>query len=567
MREINHLLRTKYFDDNDCLSNQYPRMQFKRDSYISLCGEWDFTITKDKNNYVLNKKIIVPYPVQSVKSKINKEIELDDYLIYHRNFTIDKNFIKDRVFLNVLGIDQEFDLFINNIFINHYIFLGTPLLIDITSAIKEGNNEITLKIQDQYKLYLPHGKQVIKPSGMWYNSVSGVYYPIFIESVNKEYIKSIRITPTLNSINLFVDGVNQFDVTIFEDKKIIYQQKYDINEVTINIDKPILWNPNNPFLYKIIIKSKYDQIESYFALRTIDVINNKIYLNNKEIFINGLLDQGYYPEGIYTVSNYNSYLDDILLAKKLGFNLLRKHIKVELDYFYYLCDKYGMLVMQDFVNNSYYKFIRDTALPTISSHYQKRSDKNIHRSFLDKYYFIKSAKSLINYLYNHPCIISYTIFNEGWGQFSSDKMYNYFKNLDTSRLFDTTSGWFRQNNSDFESLHIYFKDINNHLVKSSKPILISEFGGYTYRVENHHYTLNGNYSYKDFKSLEEYQNALYSLYKNQVLKNKDKLCGVIYTQLSDVEDETNGIITYDREIVKITNQKLIELFIELSKYN
>lgn len=550
--------------DKEIPLKEYPRPQLKRYSYINLDGLWDYKISDsdDISNIVFDGHILVPYCLESFNSQVQKELKEGQYLIYHRHFKVPSNFIKDITLLNLLGVDQEFDLIINNKKYSHYIPYLCPISIDISNSISE-DNEIFIIVKDDLKACYPHGKQVRESKGMFYTSVSGIYFPLFLESVNKDYIKNIKITPYLNGIDLFIDSLaKSFDITILKNNEAIKNISTNESNLHIEIENPVLWELDNPFLYDIIIKTDNDEISSYFGLRTISIDRNKVLLNNHPIFLNGLLNQGYYPEGIYTVSTYDSYKIDILTMKELGFNLLRVHEKVESDYFYYLCDKLGMLVLQDFVFTGNYSFLHDTVLPTIG--FQKLDDTKKNLTLYEKKSFLVHSKKVINHLFNHPCIIGYTIFNEGWGQFNSDRIYNYLKPFDNTRLYDTTSGWFRQNNSDFESLHIYFKKIDKQIKGCSKPLLISEFGGYVYKIDEHSFNLNKTYGYKFFKTSESFEQGLISLFRDQILSQASKLCGCIYTQVSDVEDETNGLFTYDRKVLKINKNALKEIFKDIN---
>lgn len=556
---INYDLKTPEYEllDKDLPLKEYPRMQFKRDSYFSLNGKWDYLISK--NNALSQNfegKILVPYCLESKNSSVFKTLKKGEYIIYHRLFNLDKSFIKDKTFINFMGVDQEFDLYLNGVKYGHYIPLGLPVKIDISDSIKD-NNEIYVVVKDDLDLRIPYGKQVRKQHGMWYTSVSGIYYPVYLESVNEGYIEDIKIDTFLDSVTFDVISENMnIDITIKLFEEVIYQGKL-INKEPIKLNVIRLWNVDTPVLYNVELKNSNDVINTYFALRKVELKDGFIYLNNKKIFLNGVLDQGYYPEGIYTVSDYLSYVNDMKMLKGLGINCIRKHIKVEADYFYYLCDKYGMLVLQDFVNNGKYSFLRDTALPTISN--IKINDKNLHKNKIKRENFIKHGEGLIKYLHNHPSIIGYTIFNEGWGQFEADKMYEHFKKLEPNYLFDSTSGWFHQNKSDFDSRHIYFKDINDKIENINYPVFISEFGGYSYKIEDNSFNLTNTYGYRKIKSKEDFERDLMDLYANQILKNKDKLVGCIYTQTSDVEDETNGFVTYDRKVLKINSKQFKDL--------
>ncbi len=279
-------------------------------------------------------------------------------------------------------------------------------------------------------------------------------------------------------------------------------------------------------------------------------------LNGKPVFWHGVLDQGYFPDGIYLPATEKEYEDDIMRMRELGINMLRKHIKVEPEVFYYACDRLGMFVMQDMVNSGPYSFVFDTALPTIGL--KKRPDSFRKITGKRKEFFIKHTKDIIEHLYNHPCLIAYTIFNEGWGQFHSDAMYDKVKDWDVTRLVDSTSGWFSQKKNDFDSEHIYFKVIS--LTVKDRPLFVSECGGYSMVVDGHHYSKDKEYGYGACKNTEELTDKIIYMYENMIVPSvSDGLCGCVYTQLSDVEDEVNGLYTYDRKVCKVDKIKMKEL--------
>ena len=551
--------------DQNCPLSEYPRKQFERESYLCLHGAWDYLISKDKNCRDFVGKILVPYPLESSASLVQKSLKKGEYLIYRRTFNLNCNFIKDKVLLNLFGIDQEFEIIINNNQFNKKTNIGIPHALDITSSIKEGENEIIIICYDDLKPHIPHGKQVRQSKGMFYTSVSGIYFPIFLESVSNDYIKDVRTSVTMDEVSFEIkSNAKEFNVQILENDKIIKEIITSDKKITYKFDNPHLWDVDDPFLYDVIIKTENDKIRTYFGLREVKLDNEgHVLLNNRRVFLNGVLDQGYYPEGIFTPSTYKSYENDILTMKKLGLNMIRKHIKVETEYFYYLCDKLGMLVMQDYVCNSKYHYIYETVLPTIG--FQTFKDLRASPSFLDRAYFIRHGFQLQDLLYNHPSIIAYTIFNEGWGQFKADKVYDMMKKRDSSRLYDSTSGWFRQNKSDFESYHIYFADINKKVQKSKKTIFLSEFGGYVYKDNEHSFNLTDTYGYKLFKTQQEFEDAFVQLYEEHIIPNKDKICGTVYTQVSDVEDETNGFMTYDRKILKVNPDRIRKVMDKLIK--
>lgn len=541
---------------------KYPRPQLKRESFYNLNGDWELE----------GEKIRIPFPPQSYLSGYDSQV--GSHLTYHKIFTIPKEFMKDRVLLHFGAVDQVAEIYINGKFIGKHEGGYLPFSYDITEKLKvgaEGKNQLEVRVFDDLSSVYPYGKQRKKRGGMWYTPISGIWQTVWLESVPYLYIKDLKVTPDLNGIDLQIH-TNQksnasYVVKITQGEDTFEQLYHDFDGTRrITIQKPKLWTPDHPYLYQMEISllvdgKKIDQVQSYFALRTISIKNvdgiPKICLNNSPIFINGVLDQGYFPSGIYLPATEEDYRKDILAMKELGFNTLRKHIKIEPEMYYYYCDKYGMLVMQDMVNNGHYSFFFDTVLPTFGQ--KKYNDHLRNRKSRVREFFIAHTKETIGHLYNHPCIIGYTIFNEGWGQFDSDAMYDVVHELDTSRLIDSTSGWFKQEKSDVLSLHIYYD--TKTMPESDRPIIVSECGGYAYKVSDHVYSKYTHYGYGSCAGSEELTNRIEQMYRDMILPSIDQgLCGCIYTQLSDVEDETNGLLTYDRKICKVNKEQLFNMF-------
>ena len=558
------MLLTKYienFDSNNPL-NEYPRPQLVRDSYMNLNGSWYFTISKEKEiPEVFDMTITVPYCVESCLSGICKKVEKDDILYYKKIVNFPKKFIKDKVLLHFDAIDQFACIYVNGTLVAKSINGYLPVVIDIKPYLKEADNEIIVQAIDTLDLNYPYGKQREDRGGMWYTPVSGIWQSVWIESVDEDYVSLLTITPDIdnNKVGIVVNTTSDVvSIQVYEQDKLIYKEKTNKTIFDINIENPHLWSPEDPFLYNVIIKTKNDEVKSYFAMRKFSFDNEKFLLNNKPYFIHGLLDQGYFSDGIYTPASYQAYKDDILSMKELGFNTLRKHIKIEPMIFYHYCDKYGMIVFQDMVNNGKYSFAIDTAFPTIfrSNNTFINSLKKV--SQLQKDIFNKSLIDTLNYLYNVPSICYYTIFNEGWGQHDADDYYDLLKSIDNTRVVDSTSGWFKEIKSDVESLHVYFRKIK--FKHKDKPLIVSEFGGYAYKVENHVFNETKDYGYKKFNTLESFNDALFKLYERDVVNNiKHKLAGCIYTQVSDVEDEINGLLTYDRKVLKVNKEKMLKI--------
>jgi hypothetical protein len=546
----------------------YPRPQFKRDSYLSLVGEWDFCFT---DSFTLpseyNETIRVPFAPESELSGIGRSVPDGSVLAYSRHITLPEGFVNDRVILHVGAADQECELYVNGRLILRHEGGYLPFFADVTDGIEENRLLVEILVRDTLSHKYPWGKQKKKRGGMWYTPVSGIWGEVWLESIPKDAIKSIRIDADEAHAIITADAPKgRMKLTLATGE--VYEAEDGVFD--IRPENGHVWTPDDPYIYDFTLESQTDRIESYFALRHIEIgeVNGvkRILLNGKPYFFTGLLDQGYFPDGIYTPYSPIAYRDDILFAKRLGFNMLRKHIKIEPAIFYSLCDRLGIAVFQDAVNNSDYSFIIDTALPTVGL---KRKLFNLrHRSKETQSIFISQAREMQDHLYNCPSVLLYTVFNEGWGEFTPDRVYRELKERDPSRLYDATSGWFYGKESDFDSLHIYFRAPKLGKV-GSRPIFLSEFGGYSLRCEGHLFGEN-NYGYKLFDSSEKLTDAVYYLFVKDTLPLiKDGLSATVYTQLSDVEDETNGLITYDRELVKVDADRIAKaneaLILELGR--
>ncbi len=543
--------------------SDYPRPLLERDSYLCLNGKWNFQVVR-KNAYIYSGEILVPFCPESKISGVSKIFKKGSQFVYSRRFTLPENFVRDRVILNFGAVDQMAEVYINGSFVGRNIGGYLPFSFDVTDYLNKTDNIIRVEVTDNLDTTLPYGKQTNKRGGMWYTAVSGIWQTVWLESVPEKHISKIKVYPSTDSVIIKIKGGEEQKnikiVTPAGEKEYTFTG----DRFETEIENPVLWTPENPYVYRFTLQSGEDKVNSYFALRTITVEkrNGKpfIALNGRPYFFNGLLDQGYFSDGIFTPSTYDGYKNDILTAKKLGFNMLRKHIKIEPQLFYYYCDIYGMAVFQDCVNNGEYSFLRDTALPTIGFKKQKKKNKNIN----SKVRFEECAKGMLKVLYNHPSVCYYTIFNEGWGQYEAARIYGELKLLDSSRIFDTASGWFYEGASDVISEHVYFKPIKFSHLSKRRPLVLSEFGGYSYKIPENSFNLDKTFGYKKCSSKEDFERDLKSLYQNQVLPAiKYGLNAAVLTQLSDVEDETNGIMTYDRLIVKLSDNSLVGVFKEI----
>lgn len=527
--------------------NKHPRPQMQREEYSILNDGWELN----------SRPIRMPFPPQSKLSGYDGEI--GERLEYVCKFFVPDAWDGGRVLLHFGAVDQIAEVSLNGTEVGKHEGGYLPFTFDVTELLSEKENCLQVTVTDELSQDYPYGKQCKKPHGMWYTPVSGIWQQVWIEHVPEIYIEKLKITPSLDRIKIDVicnQPAENMSVRITLPEGGTLHMELAGGNFETEIPNLRLWTPDDPYLYDMTITAGDDRVKSYFAMRTTEIKKldgvNRVCLNGEPVFLHGVLDQGYFADGIFLPEAEEGYDADILRMKELGFNLLRKHIKVEPDYFYYACDKLGMLVMQDMVNNGSYSFVRDTALPTVG--FKKRSDRKLNRSQKVRDVFRLHTKETIEHLYNHPCIVAYTIFNEGWGQFLADEMYDMVKGLDATRLVDATSGWFAQTKSDFDSEHIYFR--LKKLRPKERPLFVSECGGYQYMVKDH-FLGEKEYGYGACKDSDELTARIEEMYEKMILPYiADGVCGCIYTQLSDVEGEINGMYTYDRKVCKADKKRM-----------
>ena len=550
--------------------SEYPRPQFKRDSYICLNGLWEYAIRGIESiPDVYDGQILVPYSPEVEKSGVNKVVNPNDYLFYRLKYEIPKDFIKDKVILHFGAVDQIAEVFINGKFAIKHIGGFLPFSLDIKPYLIDNSVEIVLRVVDTTNSsYHSSGKQSLKPEGIWYKQQSGIYMPVWMESVKEGYIEKLKIIPDIDNSTINI----QFTSSLKTAKVLLNNQEITVEankDNIIKIDNPILWSPENPHLYEFVITNEVDKVESYFAMRKVSLIKNEkgklvIALNNKEYFMKGVLDQGYYQDGLLTPNSDEDYINDIMLVKNLGFNVSRKHIKIESLRWYYHCDRLGLLVWQDFVNGctKYDFWLNQVPLFVrykINDHKYKKffreneeGRKEAYQEFLDT----------IDLLYNSPCIVLWTIFNEAWGQFDAKEIYEKLKIIDPTRLYDHASGWHDQGSSDVKSMHIYkwkVKVPNKRKIKN-RAFVCSECGAYILDKRLKEAKKKEGFIYLLFNNKEDFQKEYERFIKEEIVPaKKNGMSAFIYTQLSDVEEEMNGFVTYDRKEIKVDIPKIKEL--------
>ena len=597
-------LKTRFsnFIDREHPLQEYPRPLLRRNSYFNLNGYWDYAITETNefpSHY--DGKILVPFSPECSLSEVNRQLKPEQFLWYHCILTDPRAKPSECILLQFGAIDQTAEIYLNQNYIASHQGGYLPFSVDLTEAFLPGENSLLLKVTDVSDTsYHARGKQKLESSGMFYTAQSGIWQTVFMECVPQTYIKSLTITPNFdeNSVTFsLVTNQNETlpssqeqnkglgnalgKITILkqgalvngmehwkEEDRILCVTIKDSNPLTLSLPLMSSWTPEHPYLYDVLLELGEDVVQSYFAMRKISIDYDKnniprILLNNQPYFQNGLLDQGYWPESLYTPPSDEAMIYDISIAKELGFNLLRKHAKIEPSRWYYHCDRLGMLVWQDFVNGgssyrTWFVTLFPTLLPRVSMKIKDSSYSLFSRSDeLGKEEYLSEMEQTVASLYNHPSIVLWVPFNEGWGQFDSIKITDKLSALDSTRLIDSASGWFDQGCGDVKSLHIYFTPM--HFNASNRALVLSEFGGYTLRIPSHTFN-DATYGYRYYKSRDSLTNAIVSVYKNKIIPGIEKgLCATVYTQLTDIEEEINGLMTYDREILKVDQKQIIEM--------
>lgn len=568
---------------------EYPRPQMTRLNWVNLNGTWNYAIQlKDKPvPQKFDGEILVPYAVESLLSGVQKSLMPDQQLWYRRSFSVPFRKATDRVLLHFGAVDYECTVWINGEEVGSHRGGYLPFTFDITKALTDRENELLVSVWDPTDTGLQQrGKQVLNPKGIWYTPVSGIWQTVWLEVVPEVSIASLKLTPDLDSETLIVEvqlrgevqGVRVVTEISHNGEKIISTGEQAAGPVRSVIPNPRVWNPSDPYLYDLKVSlvredQMLDEVGSYFAMRKFELLKDanghlRFALNGQPMFLYGPLDQGYFPDGLYTPPSEEAMLFDIEYARQIGCNMIRKHIKVEPLRWYYHCDRLGMIVWQDMINGGLIdgEVVAPLALllgfhrnDTRRLHRFGRAEKN------NRVEYRAELQGMIDHLYNAACIAVWVPFNESWGQFYSVNAANWLKAYDPTRLVDHASGWFDQGGGDFQSKHVYFKKL-----KRPKPdrraFVVSEFGGYSFKISEHVWDADKKFGYRHYASSRELTDAYLALLENEVKPLITQgLTAAIYTQTTDVEIEINGYLTYDRKVEKMDVEKIKQAHTELYK--
>ena len=567
---------------------EYPRPNLVRDSYYNLNGEWEYCINQSKTTDKYDGTILVPFSPETLLSGVQRTVSPMDYLHYKKVFILPEGFKKDKVILHFGSVDQECQVFLNGHKVGEHKGGYASFSFDVTNFLVDEKNELTLVVKDGTET-TPHGRgkqRYERPrmmQSLFYTCQSGIWKTVWMESVDAEYIEKVKITPMFDekavSMQIIGNGKEKMaTVTIMDGNRIVKEAVVEVNKkVDLELGECKPWTPDDPHLYDVQITYGKDKVMSYFGMRKFHVEKDRkgilrFFMNNKPFFFNGILDQGYWPESLLTPPTDEALKYDILKLKELGFNTIRKHIKVEPERFYYHCDKLGMIVWQDMPNGGGdYNMIFVTYLPNglecaargiKDNHYKwfKREDE------AGRMQYYQDLERIVDQLYNYPSIAVWVPFNEGWGQFDARKATEKIREMDATRLVNEACGWFDQGGGDMFSIHNYIRKLKC-TPKKDRVVALTEYGGYAYPVPGH-LACEKEFGYKAYKSKEELTANYKRLWEEEIYPNLEKgLCSAIYTQTSDIEEEINGIMTYDRDEVKFIedevkalNEKLYQQF-------
>lgn len=570
-------IKTKWaetIDPNNVLP-EYPRPIMERQDWVNLNGLWEYSIQPVGQNepQKFDGNILVPFAVESSLSGVQKDLGKDKELWYKRTFNIASDWKNKTILLHFGAVDWKTDVYINDIKIGTHTGGFTPFSFDITPYLTSGNQKLVVKVWDPTSDgYQPRGKQVTRPEGIWYTGVSGIWQTVWIEPVSNKYISGVNTVADIDNnslkINVNTEKTNPSDivqVTLKDNNKVISTAKAVAGQsLNINVPNAKLWSPDSPFLYDLEVVlldngKAADKVKSYAAMRKVSIKKDqngivRLQLNNKDCFHFGPLDQGWWPDGLYTAPTDEALVYDIQKTKDFGYNMIRKHVKVEPARWYTHCDKIGILVWQDMPNGD--------ASPHWEMHRYFEGVEKV-RSIESENNFRKEWREIMDYLRPYPSIAVWVPFNEAWGQFKTKEIVEWTKFYDPSRLVNPASGGNHYKVGDILDFHKY-PSPELMMFDPERATVLGEYGGIGLPINGHMWQSDKNWGYTQFKNEKEVTDE-YIKYNNMLMKLIGRgISAAVYTQTTDVEGEVNGLMTYDRKVIKVDEQKIRQANLEIS---